>query len=169
MFQRYSEANPGEVQKAWNQGGQQKLNCFKKFVTSGCNGAVVEAVMKFTAQSEMEDKDAGEYCDWAGVLDHFQGDVAKSQDLVNRRRGEASGTVWVSKMIIQNHTNINIYIYIHIWTRTYIYINIYNLSNPTRSTLSGLPPTATQVVRPSWSSGVKRSLGPPAPLKFACI
>lgn len=98
-FKRYCEANPGAVQNAWTKGGHAKLACFKKFVLSGCNGGAVEAVMRFTATNEVEDRDAGQYKTWTGVLDHFKNDVTKAQDLVNRRCGEPRGTVWVTKTV----------------------------------------------------------------------
>ena len=55
--------------------------------------------MRLTATNEVEDRDAGQYKTWTGVLDHFKNDVTKTQDLVNRRRGEPRGTVWVTKTV----------------------------------------------------------------------
>ena len=85
------------MQKAWAKGAASKMACFRKYLLSGGNAAAVEAVMRFTSSSELEDKDAGDYVDYEGVMAFFLNDPVKSQDFVARRRSEPHGTVGYKK------------------------------------------------------------------------
>ena len=90
-FKRYCEQNAGELQKAWQKGGQAKLAAFRKYVVAAGNGAAVEAVLRFSTVNECEDKDGGAYVEYEDVLNHFKQDAVKAQDFITRRRSEMHG------------------------------------------------------------------------------
>ena len=101
-FKRWCEQNPGELQKAWQKGGQAKLAAFRKYVIAAGNGSAVEAVMRFSTVNETEDRDGGSYVEYEEVLSFFKQDAIKAQDFVARRRSELHGTGMGKKLHVSH-------------------------------------------------------------------
>ena len=93
-FKRFCLNNAGakELKTAFNKGGEARLSCFRQYLQAGCNALALEAVLRFTRQSEVEDKDGAEYCKFSEILAYFGGDSGEAMKFIAKRRGEPSGT-----------------------------------------------------------------------------